>query len=212
MAIGRTHERSSRAPCELALVDGSGRLLLHRLILPAAPVVSYLTPFTGLRRGDLEAGGAVPLEAAAAELRRHLPADAVLVGQCPQGDVEWMGLRRGADFRCLVDLGEVFQDRDGTVFSLQHEAFVLLDRRNPRMIGHDPIWDASVSVELYHKAAKASSTEMEAMRRKLTSVQFWPPLPSVARRCGYLIDGVCLSMYSTEHCTCGKPIERSWGR
>jgi len=211
VAIGKTHERSSRAPCEVALVDSSGEVLVHCLIMPSEPIVSYLTPFTGLRRGDLSSSTAVPVEEAAAEIRKHLPPNAVLVGQNPGGDVQWMGLRKGVDFHALVDLAQVYQCSDGTVFSLQHEAFVLLDRRSTQRTGHDPVWDAEVSVALYHKAARASPVELEAMCERLTSTSFWPPPPSVAQRCGYRLDGVCLSMFSLQHCSCGRPIARTWG-
>ncbi|CAK0866037.1 unnamed protein product [Prorocentrum cordatum] len=50
------------------------------------------------------------------------------------------------------------------------------------------------------------------MRERLTSKEFWPPRPSLARECGYLIDGVCLSCYMADHCSCGRPIEASSAR
>lgn len=211
IATGLTHERSSRAACEVALVDGWGRLLLHSLIIPERPIVSYLTPFTGLRPGDLDQGkGAIPYQKARALLRRLLRSDAVLVGQNPVGDVEWMGLEQGTDFERLVDLAEIFATDDGTVFSLHHQARVLLGKRSTRKLtGHDPIWDASVSVELYQKAAAAMAPELETMREAMTAPKNWPPLPSIAHRCGYTIDGVCLSMYSAENCTCGRPLQHS---
>ncbi|CAE8739062.1 unnamed protein product, partial [Polarella glacialis] len=116
------------------------------------------------------------------------------VGQCPDGDVEWMGLTAGEDFKAVIDLSKIFQCVDGTMCSLQHEARVLLGRKAPRM-HHDPHWDALVSVELYFLAAGASPDELASLRR---------------RRCGWSIDGVCLSMYSPGNCTCGMPVVQSW--
>ncbi|CAE7161202.1 Atp13a1, partial [Symbiodinium pilosum] len=62
LAIGRTHEKGDRAPCSYALVDGSGCLLKRTLIQPPREVVSYLTPFTGLREGDITAQNALRTE------------------------------------------------------------------------------------------------------------------------------------------------------
>lgn len=194
----------------MALVDGFGKLLLHTYIMPSQPIVSYLTPFTGLRHGDLERGHAIPLAQAISLVKALLPANAILVGQNPAGDIEWTGLRKGIDFEGVVDLADVFQGFDGTVCSLQHEARVLLDLPAASRKGHDPVWDATVSVALYKKAAMASSVELRAMRKDLTSIKNWPPAASVAKRCGYRLDGVCLSMYSMKNCSCGKPIQRTW--
>jgi len=183
---------------------------MHTLIKPVRPVVSYLTPFTGLREGDLEGGRAIGLARAIKELKGHLSRRAVLVGQNPEGDVQWMRLTKGVDFKAAVDLSQVFTNARGMVFSLRHEARVLLGKEAAPG-SHDPCWDAAVSVELYMKAMQAGDKELAKMREKLTSKEFWPPRPSLARECGYSIDGVCLSCYVPEHCTCGRPILRSRG-
>eukprot|EP00401_Gymnodinium_catenatum_P076707 CAMPEP_0117576064 /NCGR_PEP_ID=MMETSP0784-20121206/62580_1 /TAXON_ID=39447 /ORGANISM="" /LENGTH=333 /DNA_ID=CAMNT_0005375255 /DNA_START=44 /DNA_END=1042 /DNA_ORIENTATION=+ len=210
VAVGRTHERRSRAPVSVALVDGIGKLLYESLILPEQPIVSYLTPFTGLRDGDLERRGALPLSQVVQALRRILPRSAVLVGQCPQGDIEWLGLKKGVDFADTVDLAEVFRGSRGVACSLRHEAFVLLGKTPPPG-HHDPRWDAAVSMELYHKAVVAGTSQLRAMQERLTSGRFWPPRPSTARRLGYRLDGVCLSMYSSANCMCGQPSENTFG-
>lgn len=206
VAVGRTHEKSDREPCSLALVNGFGRNVMHTLIKPVKPVVSYLTPFTGLREGDLDTDSSISLKRAVAELKGHLSRRSILVGQNPEGDAEWMRLRRGADFQGLVDLSEVFTNDRGMVFSLRHEALALLGKDAPAGT-HDPSWDAAVSMDLYLLAMKASAKELEKMREKLTSKAVWPPKPSLARECGYQIDGVCLSCYVAEHCSCGRPIQ-----
>ncbi|CAE7441685.1 Atp13a1, partial [Symbiodinium microadriaticum] len=99
LAIGRTHEKSDRAPCSYAVVDGFGKLLKRTLIRPPREVVSYLTPFTGLRDGDITAQNSLSFERAVRELREVLPRRAILVGQEPSGDIEWMELRQGQEYK-----------------------------------------------------------------------------------------------------------------
>jgi len=207
VAVGRTHDKADREPCSLALVDGFGKTVLRQLIRPEKPIVSYLTPFTGLKAGDLDGGRAIGPNRAISELKAKLPSTAILVGQDPQGDVDWMELITGVHFRGTVNLVEVFKNSKGMRFSLRHEALVLLGKE-PQDNVHDPAWDATVSVELYQKASQASPKELEKMREKLTSKRFWPPRPSLARECGYQIDGVCLSGFGAEHCICGRPLLR----
>jgi len=205
IAVGQTHEKADREPCSLALVDGFGKTVLRQLIRPEKPIVSYLTPFTGLQAGDLDGGRAIGRNRAISELKAKLPSRAILVGQDPQGDVDWMELVAGADFKATVNLADVLKNSKGMKFSLRHEALVLLGEE-PQGNMHDPAWDATVSVKLYQKAAQASPKELEKMREKLTSKKFWPPKPSLARLCGYKLDGVCLSAYGSEHCICGRPL------
>ncbi len=67
-------------------------MLLNLYVRPPQPVMSYLTPLTGLSRELLESQG-MPLEGALALVRRFLPRSAVLVGQNISKDVQWLGLR-----------------------------------------------------------------------------------------------------------------------
>lgn len=216
VAVGKTHRQMDRAPCSMALVNGHGQVVMQTLIRPGKPVVSYLTPFTGLEAGDLDEGKAVSLEVAVAQLKRILPRTAILVGQNPEGDAEWMQLKKGEDYANTLDLGEVFSNRQGFLFSLRHEAFVLLGK-SPDSGIHNPAWDASVSIELYQKAREATLREMALMIDKLTRKDYWPPKPSLAKLCGYQIDGVCLSMFAADCCSCGMPVlphiprKRVWG-
>lgn len=195
VAVGKSHEKSDRMPCSYALVDGKGDCVKRTLIQPSREVVSYLTPFTGLHPGDLDGQRALSLDRARRELQELLPRRAILVGQEPQGDIEWMSLNEGQDFTGTVNLSEIFSNEKGMVFSLRHEARVLLGRE-PDSSVHDPCWDAKVSIDLYKLASSASPKELAALREKLTKKEFWPPKPSLARECGYQLDGVCLSMCS----------------
>jgi len=203
VAVGTTHLISDRYPCLLALVDGSSKVILRVTIKPDRHVFSYLTPLTGMTAEDMENG--VSLEEATDLLRKHLPSDAVLVGQKPDGDIEWMKLRKGVDFGEVIDLAEVlkgFNQKYGqyNYHSLQHQAAILLDKHTNG--AHDPAWDAQVSMELYHKAAQATPEELEAMRQSLLQKR---PAPSVAKQHNYVMDGVCLAKFMPKNCICGRP-------
>ncbi len=72
--------------------DQYEQVLLNLYVKPESPVVSYLTPLTGLTRELLETNG-IPLASAIAVLRQCLPRQAVLVGQNIAQDVQWLQLR-----------------------------------------------------------------------------------------------------------------------
>lgn len=129
VATGRRHD--AKAVASVAVVDQHERVLLKRIVKPDKPVVSYLTPVTGLRHGDLDRG--VPLERAVREVKALLGPDVVLVGQGVKGDILWMHLEEGVDFASAVDLGtmfRVFNTRHQKYFyyTLQHEADTLLEK------------------------------------------------------------------------------------
>ena len=52
VAVGKTHQNEDRYPAKFALVDEAGRPICTCLIKPEKPVVSYLTPLTGLRQSN----------------------------------------------------------------------------------------------------------------------------------------------------------------
>uniref|UniRef100_A0A7S2AX29 Exonuclease domain-containing protein n=1 Tax=Alexandrium andersonii TaxID=327968 RepID=A0A7S2AX29_9DINO len=204
VAVGRTHELTSRAPCSVALVDGRGEVLYSTAMRPDVPIVSYLTPITGMTARDLEAG--VSFGTAVTEVRRRLPKDAVLVGQKLDSDIAWLQLIPGEDFAVSIDIAEIFRgfnQRYGNfVFhSLQHEAQVLLGK-SPPQDAHDPAWDAQASVELYIKAKGASPGDLDEMRQLLIRIR---PTPSIAKRYNYVLDGVCMAKFMPKLCVCGAP-------
>ena len=117
IAVGRRHD--AKAVASVAVVDQD------------KPVVSYLTPVTGLRPGDLDGG--VSLERAVREVKALLGPDVVLVGQGVQGDITWMHLEEGVDFASAVDLGTMFRVYNPRhqryfYYTLQHEADTLLEK------------------------------------------------------------------------------------
>lgn len=78
VATGTQH--NDRSIAQISLVDAACNVFANLYVKPDRPVVSHLTPLTGLTAELLDQYG-VPLETALAELRRRLPPHAVLVGQ-----------------------------------------------------------------------------------------------------------------------------------
>ena len=127
VATGRRHD--ARSVALVAVVDQQERVLLKKKKKPVEKVMSYLTPLTGLREGDLDDGE--PLDCVLAEVKSVLGPDVVLVGQGVKNDIVWLQLREGEDYESSVDLGELFKTynpRYGNFnfFSLAHEANTLL--------------------------------------------------------------------------------------
>ncbi len=127
VATGQRHD--AREVCSVAVVDSDGKVLLSKKVKPVGPIVSYLTPLTGLRRGDLD--HAERLSDVLAEVKSLLGRDVVLVGQGVKNDVEWLKLRQGVDYCEMKDLGEMFKAYSHrysryNYFSLSHEANTLL--------------------------------------------------------------------------------------
>lgn len=209
VAIGLTHEPNSRAPCRVALVDGYGKVRLHGFIRPAQPIVSYLTPFTGLKPGDLDHDGVWTLEEAIEKVKAELPQDAILVGYRPEGDADWMQLEKSQDYADTVNLAVIFRSMDGRYRSLEHAARVLLSKERTQSNFHDPRWDATASVALYLLASEAGEDVLANMRVQLTTA--WPPTESLVSRLNYKYEGVCLSMHAAEFCTCGRPMADEMG-
>ena len=108
VAVGKTHQIEDRYPAKFALVDEAGRSICTCLIKPDKPIVSYLTPLTGLRQSNFS-GSDPDLRSAIGLLKRHLPKEAILVGQNIDHDIEWMQLTKGTDFQESIDLAEIFK-------------------------------------------------------------------------------------------------------
>lgn len=105
------------------------KVLLLKKVKPEKRVVSYLTPITGFREGDLDDGA--KLSDVIAEVKRLLGSDVVIVGQSVKLDIKWLQLQEGTDYARTVELADMFSaynpryGRDFT-FSLSHEANTLL--------------------------------------------------------------------------------------
>ncbi len=76
----------------MAVVDGEEKTLLSKMVKPEKPVVSYFTPLTGVREGDLDNGEA--LSDVIAQVKAILGPDVILVGQNIQIDIDRLELQQ----------------------------------------------------------------------------------------------------------------------
>lgn len=127
VATGCRHD--DREVCFVSVVDWEENVLLSVKVKPENPVVSYLTPLTGVRKGDLDNGE--KLSSVKARVKSLLGRDVVLIGQGVKSDIDWLELQQGRDYSDSQDLGVFFKaynQRYGNYnfFSLSHEANTLI--------------------------------------------------------------------------------------
>lgn len=150
-----TEDHNGRAVCSVGMVDEFGRPLLDFLVRPqegAPAVLSYLTPLTGVRREDVDARG-VSLPEGLKQLRALLTPHTVIVGQNILKDMQWLGLREGADFGSLIDLSALFRvwnprQQAFTNFSQDHAAKVWLGVQDRP--SHAALEDAGLAMALFN--------------------------------------------------------------
>lgn len=205
VATGARHD--AREVCSVAVVDGDANVVLSKKVRPESAVMSYLTPLTGVRKGDLD--HAERLSDVIAQVKGLLGADVVLVGQGVKSDIEWLKLQQGRDYASSVDLGEMFKaynQRYGSYnyFPLSHEANTLI---RPGFISepHDPNIDAIASMKLF-KTYHGNQRELERAKSRLLSSR--APM-SFAKRNNYHWEGVCMAAYYPQKCFCGAPTKRN---
>ena len=202
VAIGTQHD--ARAVGQISLVDEHERVILNLYVQPDVPVVSYLTPLTGLTRDTLQNYG-MPLAMALDVLRRQLPSSAILVGQNIRQDVSWLDLEEGVDFHSMMDLMGLYKIWNGrfgswTVFSLEHLSNVILGMpRNGQP--HNAVDDAIKSMRLFNFYRHyGHNQEIWGMsQRALLKTE---PAASFARLHPQF-EGVCMG--NRKRCTCGAP-------
>ena len=119
----------TRDVCFVAVVNNREKVLLLKKVKPEKRVVSYLTPITGFREGDLDDGA--KLSDVIAAVKRLLGPDVVIVGQSVKLDIKWLQLQEGTDYARTVELADMFSAynpryRNHSKFSLSHEANTLL--------------------------------------------------------------------------------------
>ena len=127
VATGTRHD--DRDVCLVAAVDVNEEVILKRKVKPEKPIVSYITPLTGLQPGDLDDGE--KLSVVLTDVKALLGPDVVLVGQGLNIDIKWLQLEQGKDYDSVVDLEDMFKKYNSrfgnyTYFSLSHEANTLI--------------------------------------------------------------------------------------
>ncbi|CAL5222670.1 g5068 [Coccomyxa viridis] len=202
VATGTDH--NSRDVAQISLVDYNDNIILDLHVTPEKPVVSYLTPLTGLTPEKVQSQGR-PLAAAVSTMREHLPQNAILVGQGIGQDVTWLGLVEGQDFEGMVDLTGIYRIwnpkyKSYSVFSQDHLCRVLLGFDTSGST-HDAAGDAVKSMRLFRQyhSYHGDPASWTAAQEKLLAI---PPEPSFAKRFP-TFEGVCMGNRKT--CRCGAP-------
>jgi len=203
VATGVQHH--DRSVAQISLVDSACTPRLNLYVRPENPVVSYITPLTGVSAKLLNEHG-VPLAEAMATLRSQLPKNAVLVGQNIAKDVEWLGLVEGQDFKQMVDLAALLRcwnPKFGsyTYAAQDHYASVWLGACRTEADAHDAVADAVLSMRLFHAytAVQHDAAAVSAMAEKVLAT---PPKPSFAKLHPEF-EGCCMGNRQT--CKCGAP-------
>eukprot|EP00927_Polykrikos_kofoidii_P044255 TRINITY_DN38271_c0_g1_i2.p1 TRINITY_DN38271_c0_g1~~TRINITY_DN38271_c0_g1_i2.p1 ORF type:complete len:595 (+),score=116.50 TRINITY_DN38271_c0_g1_i2:76-1785(+) len=204
VASGARH--NDRVVAQVSLVRGDGAVLLDLYVTPSVPVVSYISPLTGLTRELLEERG-VPFGDAMKVLQRHLPPAAVLVGQGIENDVRWLGLAEGQDFSSMIDLASLWRVWNSSygswsIFSQEH-LWKVLFAEDPAGRAHNAVDDAVKAVRLfrlYRRLASLGDAAVEEAKQRLLSTPVSPPF----KKRNPIFEGVCMG--DRKNCRCGAPM------
>lgn len=124
VAIGYGHSDKQRYPGRVSLVrdelgekneldEDEYQVLVDEIVnLEDREVISYMTELTGLTAEIcLDSEGSKPLDDIRQLVQKHLPANAILVGHSIEHDIQWLGLKKGVDFRDSFDTSVIFRQR-----------------------------------------------------------------------------------------------------
>eukprot|EP00210_Caulerpa_lentillifera_P007334 g7010.t1 len=202
--VATGYDHNARAIGQIALVDEYERILLDLYVKPSLPVVSYLTPLTGIVKETLDTYG-VSLEFALDMLRRYLPKDGILVGQNIGKDVAWLQLKEGIDFQSMIDLAGLYKVwnskyQSWTVYSLEHLSNVVFGLHQNGQ-AHNAVDDAIKSIKLYkyHRLHSSNRASWEILCRDLLRI----PAPLSFSKRHPRFQGVCMG--NRKLCKCGAP-------
>lgn len=203
VAVG--HQHTDRAVAHVALVENSEdhNVVLNLYIKPSREIVSYLTPINNLTEEILNEYGLETQEALGI-LRRTIPKDAVLIGHNVARHITRLGLKKGVDFRCSLDLTDCWRVwnknfMDYTKFSLQHESLVLLRQR---ISGNVPN-DAILAMRIFQQYLRERGDPRKLHSRRIELME--TPIERAKHKLFPSIEGVCMGIRKS--CTCGAPFE-----
>jgi len=126
VAIGFGHSDKQRYPGRVSLVkDEVGEkneveaqedvyeVLVDEVVnLKDKEVISYMTELTGLTpEKSLDPETTKPLDEIRQLVQKHLPSNATLVGHSIDHDIQWLGLKKGVDFKDSFDTSVIFRQR-----------------------------------------------------------------------------------------------------
>eukprot|EP00048_Salpingoeca_helianthica_P011795 m.170362 g.170362 ORF g.170362 m.170362 type:complete len:223 (+) comp15276_c3_seq7:1192-1860(+) len=208
VATGRGHD--DRSIATIAVVDESGRLVLQLVVQPHLPIVSYLTPLTGLTAERLRGG--IPEAEAVARVQALLAPNVLLVGQNPQSDASWLRLQQGVHYHSMLDLADVFAQfnpkyQNTSRYSLHHVMRVVLGVETQGE-HHTAEQDALLSMQLYREyVGPANQSRLADAKKKLLYARNTGT--NIAKNLGYVCDGVCMAAFRPDICRCGQPTKSS---
>ena len=135
VATGVRHD--AREVCYVALVDYDENILLEKKIKPDSPIVSYLTPLTGIRDGDLDR--AESIQEVITQVKSLLGPDVTLVGHALTRAIKWLKLEEGKDYGSVKEFSTLFRRYNSryanyTTYSLHHEIDTLLPKGKKRLL------------------------------------------------------------------------------
>jgi hypothetical protein len=196
-------------------VDVAGKELLN-IVVDVPQLVSPMTSITGLTAEQIHSG--MPLTDAlhaVHTLLRSLGSNVVLVGQKPQGDIDWLRLEQGVHYEKQIDLAEEFRCWNAkynswNYFSLAKEAFALLNVQMHGNESHSPLVDAQISMRLYNEFVCDPKRLKKAVAKlhRMTIYRGFP-LELMAGNQVKNIDGVCGYAFDPSKCTCNQPTLRN---
>ncbi len=118
------------------------------------------------------------------ELRRIVPANAVIVGQNILKDIQWLQLVQGVDYHSLVDISGLFRvwnptRGEYTTFSQDHCAGIWLNL-GPRA-HHNAVDDAMISMQLFHCYRNLQHDEARLQHMQMATLNA-PRIPGFSSR------------------------------
>ena len=136
VATGVRHD--ARAVCYVALVDYDENILLEKKVRPDGPIVSFLTPLTGIKEGDLDTADE-SIQEVIAQVKALLGPDVTLVGQALTITINRLDLEEGKDYGSVEELSILFRrynSRYGnyTTYSLRHKIDTLLPKGKTKLL------------------------------------------------------------------------------
>ncbi|XP_059620260.1 uncharacterized protein LOC132264171 [Phlebotomus argentipes] len=130
----------------VSIVDEEYKTVYETLVKPPNPIIDYLTPYSGIT-ADLMKGVTKTVQEVQQEIRELLPADAILVGQSLNMDLNAMGLMHPY----VIDTSVIYNLSGDKKFKsklqvLAREFLGETIQKNPQ--GHDSVEDSIATLKL----------------------------------------------------------------
>lgn len=175
-----------RSVGHIALLDWNLKGKANVFVKPEKKVISYLEPLTNLSKEWLDKYG-YELEKAITIIKSELPKNAVLIGQNINMDLQWLGLKQGVDFRCFIDLRDLWRSWSDTYntfthYSLAHQAKCILNYSAAQLQKHSASIDAITEMKLFQYYVWCRYYNMQQFYTKVYALQTTKIEPSFAKK------------------------------